>query len=318
MAQAIIRSKKKNVKIPLVSVVMSVYNGEKYLREAIDSILNQTFKDFEFIIINDGSTDDTLKIIKSYKDPRIMLTSRENKGLVASLNEGIERARGKYIARMDADDISVSERLQLQVEYLESNPCVGLVGSQFCTINKDDSVAKSLVSMPITDYDIKLLLGYGTVFCHSSVLFKKELIGKVGGYDEKYYLAEDHDLWCRMAEVTKVHNIPEVLLAYRLVDSGISSGNSKLQVQRMKAVSKKWRKVYAGTLDISSPSKMLYVIWRYRRLRRSLKGYTLKPYLDELINVVADDIRRNYLNVSFILFKKACLKVNKGILRYYG
>src|SRR5947207_1274318 len=110
---------------------MSVYNGENYLAEAIDSILNQTFKDFEFIVIDDGSSDTSLKIIKKYTDPRIKLISRKNKGLVASLNEGLAKAKGDYIARQDADDVSLPQRLKKEVEYLDAHPKVALVGSNY-------------------------------------------------------------------------------------------------------------------------------------------------------------------------------------------
>lgn len=121
---------------PKVSVVMSVYNGEKYLPETIDSILNQTFKDFEFIIINDGSTDKTAKILTSYDDPRIRIFNQENMGLTKSLNRAISLAKGEYIARMDADDISYPERLKKQVDYLNKNPDIGLVGSKYIRIDK--------------------------------------------------------------------------------------------------------------------------------------------------------------------------------------
>ena len=110
---------------------MPVYNGEKYLQEAIESILNQTFKDFEFIIINDGSTDKTLEIIKSFTDPRIKLITQENRGIIYSLNKGITESRGKYIARMDADDISLPERLEKEYRFLEQNPNYGIVGTTF-------------------------------------------------------------------------------------------------------------------------------------------------------------------------------------------
>ena len=113
---------------PLISVVMSVYNGEKYLKRSIDSILNQTFKDFEFIIINDGSTDKSLEIIKSYDDDRIVLIDQENKGLTKSLNIGIKTASGKYIARQDADDVSLPDRLKKQVDFLEVREDVVLLG----------------------------------------------------------------------------------------------------------------------------------------------------------------------------------------------
>ncbi|MCP8319033.1 MAG: glycosyltransferase, partial [Candidatus Methylarchaceae archaeon HK01B] len=118
------------MKSPKITILMSVYNGEKYLREAIDSILNQTFKDFEFLIINDGSTDRTVEILRSYHDSRIkIITNEKNMGLTKSLNKGLKIARSEYVARMDADDISYPRRLEVQYEYMKKNPDVGIVGS---------------------------------------------------------------------------------------------------------------------------------------------------------------------------------------------
>ncbi|HAS7841575.1 TPA: glycosyltransferase family 2 protein, partial [Vibrio cholerae] len=140
---------------PKISVVMSVYNGEKYLGEAIDSILKQTFSDFEFIIINDGSTDKTLEIIKSYmkKDDRIVLVSRENKGLIVSLNEGLDLAKGQYIARMDADDISIKSRFEKQIEFLDSNPDIGVCGTWVEVFG--ENIKSKKWKMPTQDPDLK-------------------------------------------------------------------------------------------------------------------------------------------------------------------
>src|SRR3989337_2996755 len=126
-----------------VSVIMSVYNGERHLRESVDSILNQTFQDFEFIIINDGSKDQSKYILESYKDERIKLIHNKNMGLTKSLNIGISIAKGKYIARQDADDISEPERLKTQYDFMEANPGLGLIGSQFEVIKENGEIAGS-------------------------------------------------------------------------------------------------------------------------------------------------------------------------------
>ncbi len=215
----------KSTKPPLVSVVMSAYNAEKYIKEAIDSILGQTFTDFEFIIINDGSTDGTLKIIKSYKDPRIVLISRKNKGLVASLNEGIERARGKYIARMDADDISMPERFEKQVEYLESHPEVGVVSSFVKMVDPDgndigiwqDDVATK------TYEEITNMIVKKNCFSHPSVVIRTKIIKHYKYRNIK--AAEDYELWLRMvSDGIVLAKIPEFLYLYRQHDSSTMAG----------------------------------------------------------------------------------------------
>jgi glycosyltransferase involved in cell wall biosynthesis len=177
-------------KNPKVTVLMPVYNGEKYLREAIESILNQTFIDFEFLIINDGSTDRSVEIIESYSDPRIRLVHNErNMKLIATLNKGLELARGEYIARMDCDDISLPERLAKQVAFMDANPEVGVLGTAFQTI---DSYGKSLNS-PI-----------------------------LGGYTPEAIHVEDYDLWRRLSGVTQFSNLQDVLIYLRKHDANVT------------------------------------------------------------------------------------------------
>ena len=222
---------------PLVSVVMSVFNGEKYLREAIDSILNQTFTDFEFIIINDGSTDDTLKIIKSYKDPRIVLISRKNKGLVASLNEGISIAQGKYIARQDAEDWSTNTRLTKQVEYLEGNTKAVVVGS-WITIIDYKSKAKGIHRLYTEDVDIKRELLLRSPFAHGSIMWvKNKLPIRNSIYDDKFYPAEDYALWSELSQCGLMYNIAKPLYFYRDNFLGISQTNAAKQKKAAKLIS---------------------------------------------------------------------------------
>ena len=213
---------------PKVSVVMSVYNGEKYLKEAIDSILEQTFKNFEFIIINDGSTDRTLKIIKSCKDPRIVLISRENKGLVESLNEGIKKAKGKYIARQDADDISVKNRLYCQLELLEKEN-KNAVFSFFEMID-DLNKVKNIFTSPIRNVDVCRSLFIRNPLGHGSAMFDKSLFDELGGYSYGVGPVEDYDLWCRFFEKDAEFGVvPEILYKWRDNPNGISSSKNKLQ-----------------------------------------------------------------------------------------
>ena len=208
-------------KTPQISVIMPVYNGEKYLREALESILNQTFKDFEFIIINDGSTDKTLETIQSFTDPRIKLITQENRGIIYSLNKGITESRGKYIARMDADDISLPERLEKEYRFLEQNPNYGIVGTTFLIINKNNQVI-GVNAVLLENEDLEKEIIIETTFGHGTVMMRKSVLDTVGYYNPKALHAEDFDLWTRFAEKSKMANLSEVLYLWRDNPQGIS------------------------------------------------------------------------------------------------
>ncbi len=217
------------MKNPKVTVLMSVYNGEKYLKEAIDSILGQTFKDFEFLIINDGSTDKTGEILKSYNDPRIKIINNEkNIGLTKSLNKGLTLARGEYIARQDADDISMPERLEKEVEFLEQNRNVGLVGTDYLFINEKGKVIH-IVKCLNGSRELKAKLLEGNQFGHGSVMLRRECIDKVGVYREEFKFAQDYDFCLRIAEMYDVANISEPLYKWRIDSKSISVAKKALQ-----------------------------------------------------------------------------------------
>jgi hypothetical protein len=201
---------------PIVSIVMSVFNGERFLPQAVESMLNQTFKDFEFIIIDDGSGDGSAAILDSYqtRDPRIRVYHQKNKGLISSLNFGCELACGKYIARMDADDIAIPDRLLLQVEFMESHPEVSVVGGAVQFINAD---GKALITAryPTRNRDIQRELLDGSVLWHPTVLFLKTTFVSIGGY-RNIADAEDYDLWLRIADHFQLANLSTVVLKYRI------------------------------------------------------------------------------------------------------
>lgn len=199
---------------PKITILMPVYNGEKYLREAIKSILNQTFNDFELLIINDGSSDQSEKIIKSFIDSRIrLITNKKNLGLVDTLNIGFKEAKGKYIARMDQDDISLSPRLKKQYNFMENNPEIGISGTWVKKIGKK----MSFISKYYTGHnELFAYLLFGTPFAHPSVIIRKDIIEPNNlFYNHKYKNAEDIELWSRAFKLTKIANIPEILLYYR-------------------------------------------------------------------------------------------------------
>ncbi len=201
---------------PLASVVMPVFNGERFLREAVESVLAQSFTDFEFIIIDDGSTDGTAAMLDSYarSDPRVRVYHQENKGLVESLNRGCGLAQGKYLAIMHADDLAVRNRLRWQIEFMERHADIGVVGGAAETI---DSTGRALTCLhpPLDDEDIKNALLHYNPMAHPTVVMRKETFVSVGGY-RRFFPAEDYDMWLRIAERWRLANLEAVVLRYRI------------------------------------------------------------------------------------------------------
>jgi glycosyltransferase involved in cell wall biosynthesis len=209
--------------MPAISVVMSVYNGETYLHEAIKSILLQTYTDFEFIIIDDGSTDSSLSLIKSYNDNRIVLLTQKNSGLARALNNGIKLAKTPLIARMDADDIAMPERLQKQYDFMQEHPDCVACGSWADIIDKEGDyvyTGQTIINKDeIKDFFRKSISDRlpNTPFFHSSVIFRKEAFIRVGGYSEYMRRSQDVVLFNKMNKIGNCHNISAVLIKYRIV-----------------------------------------------------------------------------------------------------
>jgi len=210
---------------PKVTVLMSVFDGQKYLREAIESILVQTFNNFEFIIIDDASTDETWKILTEYseEDQRIVLIqNQENIGLTRSLNKGLKFAQGSYIARQDADDISLPDRLQKQLAYLDEHPKVILVSSNIEFIDSE----KRTLSRTQKDGDAHLvawyLLFYNCLGGHSQVMFRREPVMHLGGYSDTYRYSQDYELWLRLVNEGDIAILPDVLQRWRDHSENIS------------------------------------------------------------------------------------------------
>jgi glycosyltransferase involved in cell wall biosynthesis len=183
---------------PEVSVLMAVYNGRPYLETSVRSILNQTFEDFEFIVINDGSTDGSGEVLEQFavSDKRIRVFHQENRGIVSSLNRGLEEAKGEYVARMDADDISLPKRLECQVHFLDSNPEIGIVGTQHVWIGRDGEVTHR-PTLPTNSSFISWRLLFETCIVHPSILARRFLIQRLDGYADWAKYGEDYELWTR-------------------------------------------------------------------------------------------------------------------------
>ena len=219
---------------PEVTVLMAVYNGEHFLREAIDSILNQTYTDFEFLIVNDASNDRTSEILLSYTDHRIKIINNEkNHGLTRALNKGLSIAKGKYIARQDADDISHRQRFEKQVAFLQSNPRVVLLGTQARIIDEKSRVYKNQgETKALSHKAILYQFLFENPFIHTSVMFRKNIIyDELKGYNETFVYNQDFELWSRVIKHYEVSNLSEMLVDFRNNSQSIT----KVSDQKLKA-----------------------------------------------------------------------------------
>jgi len=300
---------------PSVSVIMAVYNGEKFLRQAVQSILNQNFKDFEFIIINDGSTDRTLEILKSFKDSRIRIFNRENKGLANSLNEGIFLSKGKYIARMDSDDESLKNRLKLQYEYMESNPDIDILGGQAWKINEYNQII-GVMNKPRSFNDIARYIKCACPVIHPTYFVRKHVYKRVGGYRD-FAPTQDYDFILRAFEFAyKINNLPDRILNYRVNASSLSYKNSKstiifrakiqkMHLNRIKGKNNEERDLLFLKKYKKKPGtyfQMCYDIWSFfLQLARSKKG--VLKYIILFIVILSSMLHHQILFYNYKSFK---------------
>jgi len=223
---------------PKITVLMSCYNAADYLGEAIDSVLYQTFKDFEFILIDDGSTDNTLNIIKRYaqSDGRIIIVEKDNSGLADSLNKGIKIAKGEWIARLDADDIAFPKRLEKQLNYVKDKQDYVLIGSGCITIDKSGKKIKDYKYPSESRNIINWLVKGKSSFPHSSAFYLTSVVRRLGGYRPRITYAEDIDLWLRLSTIGKIGCIEEPLIKLRKHDGSITAREKKCAVSAYAAV----------------------------------------------------------------------------------
>jgi glycosyltransferase involved in cell wall biosynthesis len=206
----------------LVSVLMPVYNGEAFIRQSIECILNQTYSDFEFIIVNDGSTDKTLDIINSFNDQRIILINQQNSGVAKALNKGLKHSSGKYIARLDADDLCTPDRLEIQLNFIKNNPEYIAIGSDVNYIDEEGNFIFRYYNPAYEYEEIKKNILGCCPFVHSSVIFLKQPVIEIGGYPEKAHSFEDHLLWAKIIKHGKIYNMKNVLVSYRFNISSVT------------------------------------------------------------------------------------------------
>jgi len=213
---------------PLISVIVPVYNAERYVAQSLQSILNQSIGDLELIVIDDGSTDNSAAVIEKIKNTRLHLHKQANAGMAAALNKGISLAKGKFIARQDADDISLPDRFEKQLVYLSAHPGVGLLGTQAALIDGTGKRTGGFLHHSTDNETLKATLYFDNPFVHSSVMLRKETLDKVGLYNNSLHpLLQDFDLWFRISQISDIGNLPEVLQEYRQLPSGISATSLK-------------------------------------------------------------------------------------------
>jgi len=210
-----------------ISVVMTVYNGEEYLEKSVCSILNQTYADFEYLIVDDGSTDNSLKILQEIIDPRVCIIKQKNQGQTSALITAIEQAQGELIARIDQDDYSLANRLIRQVEFMDANPKVVLCGSRWQELHNENLIPQK-THFVHSNTDLRKKISCFNPFAHSSVMFRREAYLKVGGYNKNFSIAMDYDLFARLMRIGEAHNIEEVLTVIRMHDISNTMKQSRL------------------------------------------------------------------------------------------
>lgn len=235
---------------PLVSVIVTVYNGQDYLLECLNSILNQTYKSFELIVVDDASTDSTGSILSTIKDKRLLIhTNKSNSGPFVSANTGISLSKGKYIARIDADDVSDSTRFEKQVEFLESTGYT-LVGSNLTLINEKGDVIGTIINPETHEDNVGNIIFVNSI-AHSSAMFLRDFVLNIGGYSTEYNKAQDYELWLKIIEAGgKVHNLQEFLIQYRVHSQSITTQHRTRQEEIAGFIIKKYVKKLLD-IDIS-------------------------------------------------------------------
>jgi len=283
---------------------MAVYNGENYIRSSLESILGQTYGDFEFIIVNDCSTDKTLDIVRSYKDKRIITCSNEkNQGQTKSLNIGIRLAKGEYIARIDVDDISYPRRLEKQLDFLAHNPEFDVVGTSGHILNRLEKIT-GIRRAPTSREDIFLRIFFDSPIIHISALMRREKLLELGGYDERFSVAQDYDLWSRLLmHKAKLGNLKDILVAFRIFSNtfGKRQANSKGITETSEIL---YRNINAFT-NLNIDQQTAY----------NLRKICVVPVLDEFSCTEYEGLINLFLDIFDNLKPEFKIKINHRLLK---
>jgi glycosyltransferase involved in cell wall biosynthesis len=290
---------------------MSVYNGGEFLQDAIGSILGQTFSDFEFIIIDDGSTDATPNLLRKISDSRVRVLSQPNRGLVASLNRGIKEARAEIIARMDADDISEPTRLAKQLDLLKAKTKIGIVGCAFRMFTIDNDAGAPIKYVMSFDEDIKRALLVRNPYAHGSIMARKSVLLAGGGYQEDGPI-EDFALWARLIPTTEFAGLEEVLYRWRINPGGISQSKAAEQLQLVTAIQQK--------LEI--PRRLIFFLFTsmlarycyYNHQDRRLGSDLSRDYVHDQFALAELLWRRRQFIKSFLVYLPACLLLPESLI----
>ena len=291
------------LKNPKVSVVMAAYNGGEYIGSSIESILNQTFGDFEFVIVNDCSTDNTLDIIKGYNDPRIVIVNNEtNLGQTKSLNIGIKHAKGEYVARIDADDLSYPRRLESQLKFLKNNPEFDIVGTSGHILTKSGKI-RGTCWAPIDQREIFFRIFVDNPIIHVSAFMKRDKVLMLGGYDESFNITQDYDLWSRfLINKMKLANLRDVLVGYRIY--GGSFGRNEGYIKRISEFSEiLYRNIRAFT-DIRGGRDAVY----------NLRRICISPVSAELSCKECEDMINLFFKIFANLKPEFKININKQLI----
>lgn len=293
--------------IPKVSVILPVFNGEKFILESVFSILNQTYRELELIIINDGSTDQTKKLLETLSDPRIIIHHQKNQGIVASLNKGIELSRGIYIARQDHDDIAFPTRIERQVNYMKQNPDCGLLGT-WAEIWDEKNCTLGTLTPPDSDIVLRERLLFDNPFVHSSIMFRKRLLEKIAGYDPDFAPSalEDYELWSRLSGYCKIANLPETLQVYRSVTGSITQTKRDNFAYRER-VAKKYVSQYIKIENCEKNLLQLVALSVYDQKRIDLHLSFIS------CRIVYNQLVKNLLKSASVDFKGSGLEKNSSI-----
>ncbi|UFH33335.1 glycosyltransferase [Chryseobacterium sp. C-71] len=272
-----------------ISVLLCTYNDGKYIAETIESILNQTYPYFEFIIINDGSTDNTGEIIDAFRDPRIKHIKRLNHGLTKSLNFGITQCQYNWIARIDGDDVALPNRFEKQLEYINSN--VAAIGTQYKHIDSEGNIIAN-ISLPLSHKNIiRRGITGATMFNHPSVLINKKLLNQVGDYDEHIDAAEDLDLWLKLSHYGRLINVDIPLMLYRMHENKISIYKRETQYTNAQVAILKFRsKIHKNLTD-----------FEYSRIRKKLEKSSFF-HIGKILNSksnTAKGFELKFINLAF-------------------
>ncbi|MCG8310515.1 MAG: glycosyltransferase [Cytophagales bacterium] len=303
-------------KSPLISVLMPTFNAAKYLKKSIDSILNQTFKDFEFIIINDGSEDESVNVIKRFSDSRIkFIDGEQNLGLICRLNQGLEIAKGKYLIRMDADDISNQYRFERQLSFMEKNKEISICGSWAKVIGNRNFKNKP----PINDTDIKLKLIEKCVPIHATTIIRKSIfIENQVSYNSAFKHAEDYKLWIDFASNVKFSNLSQFLYIIRSHENNVSKKFQNVQRKNTKYLRIEYlKKIFQNQLPKRQVELLLHIIdeKEFHSIEDFFYCIELIRYIDKIenFNIVSTNAFKSFIKFKFWLSLTSSYKIGKEI-----